>query len=227
MVVRQAESRKDLEAVTALTRAFAAWRYQRHATDREMLDSYFDPEDFGKELRNLPGEFAPPEGALLVAEQSGRVAGCVALKPLQGGACEMKRMFVLPDCHGKGLGLKPGRAIVDAARRIGNRKTTLDTGPAQRKAQGAAPQARFQQGRAVSGHAAKAARVAGIHGAEAEALSTRFGPGATAPRCEERCQRPVASACPVTDRGWYRRAPAAGSVPRERRRSARRCPGRR
>ncbi|MCC5987653.1 MAG: GNAT family N-acetyltransferase [Pararhodobacter sp.] len=122
--------------MAALMRAFVAWHYRRHALDREMIDSYFDPEDFEKELRNLPGEFAPPAGALLVAEQGGRIAGCVALKPLGEGACEMKRMFVAPDCHGKGLGLQLGRAIVDEARRIGYRKILLDTGPAQREAQG-------------------------------------------------------------------------------------------
>lgn len=119
-----------------LMRAFVAWHYDRHASDRHIIDSYFVPEHFETELRNLPGEFAPPNGALLVAEHDGAIAGCVALKPLEDGACEMKRMFVAPACHGKGLGMQLGRAIVDEARKIGYRRIMLDTGPAQREAQG-------------------------------------------------------------------------------------------
>ena len=117
-------------------RSFVAWHYERHAADRHMIDSYFDAQDFETELRNLPGDFAPPEGALLVAEHDGQIAGCVALQPLGNGACEMKRMFVSPEHHGKGLGMQLGRAIVNEARRIGYRKIMLDTGPAQWEAQG-------------------------------------------------------------------------------------------
>jgi putative acetyltransferase len=136
MAIRRAVSPKDFEAVAMLMRAFIAWHYERHASDRRIIDSYFVPEDFEKELRDLPGKFAPPNGALLVAEHDGRIAGCVALQPLEDGACEMKRMFVAPECHGKGLGMQLARAIVDEARKIGYRTIMLDTGPAQREAQG-------------------------------------------------------------------------------------------
>lgn len=136
MIVRRAKSRRDFEAVAQLMRAFIAWHYQRHASDRHIIDSYFDPEKFAAELKNLPGEFAPPKGALLVAEADGQIAGCVALRPLDEGTCEMKRMFVRADFHGHGVGNLLGSAIVDEARAIGYHRMMLDTGPAQREAQG-------------------------------------------------------------------------------------------
>ncbi len=136
MLIRRAESGEDFEAVARLMRAFVEWHYQRHSFDRAIIDSYFDPRKFDEELRSLPGEFAPPKGALLVAEDEGRIVGCVALRPLTREACEMKRMFVSADQHGKGVGLALGQAIVHEARRIGYARMLLDTGPAQREAQG-------------------------------------------------------------------------------------------
>lgn len=136
MVIRRAKSKRDFEAVAQLMQTFIEWHYERHASDRRIIDSYFDPEKFAAELKNLPGEFAPPSGALLVAEEDGRIAGCVALRALNDGTCEMKRMFVRADFHGKGLGNLLGSAIVNEARAIGYHRMMLDTGPAQREAQG-------------------------------------------------------------------------------------------
>lgn len=136
MIVRTAGSKEDYRQVAALMRAFIEWHYERHATDRHIIDSYFDPDKFAAALEGLPGEFAPPEGALLVAEEDGEIAGCVALRRLDDEACEMKRMFVRSDFHGRGLGDLLGRAIIVEARRIGYRRMMLDTGPAQREAPG-------------------------------------------------------------------------------------------
>lgn len=136
MIIRRAKTKRDFEAVAQLMQAFIEWHYERHAADRRIIDSYFDPKKFAAELKNLPGEFAPPNGALLVAEEDGKIAGCVALRSLEDGACEMKRMFVRSDFHGRGLGNLLGSAIVDEARAIGYQRMMLDTGPAQREAQG-------------------------------------------------------------------------------------------
>ena len=136
MIVRRAKSQRDFAGVAQLMHAFVRWHYERHAADRHIVDSYFDPVKFASELNELPGEFAPPDGALLVAEDEGRLAGCVALRSLGDGICEMKRMFVAPQFQGKGVGLMLGQAIVDEARRIGYVRMMLDTGPAQREAQG-------------------------------------------------------------------------------------------
>ena len=135
MIIRDAKSQQDLEAVARLMRAFIEWHYERHATDRHIIDSYFDPEKFAAELAALPGEFSPPAGALLVAEEDAQIVGCVALRPAGDGICEMKRMFVSSDFHGTGVGMLLGRAVVDEARRIGYRRMMLDTGPRQREAQ--------------------------------------------------------------------------------------------
>jgi len=135
MIVRRATSDQDFAEVARLMRAFVDWHYERHAGDRDIIDSYFDPAEFDRELRSLPGEFAAPRGTLLVAEKEGQIAGCVALRPLGKDGCEMKRMFVDSRFHGQGIGLLLGKAIVEAARMLGYRRMMLDTGPAQYEAQ--------------------------------------------------------------------------------------------
>jgi GNAT superfamily N-acetyltransferase len=135
MIIRRARSKQDFEAVARLMRLFVDWHYERHASDRHIIDSYFDPEKFADELNNLPGDFGPPEGALLVAEKDRQIAGCVALRRLDETTCEMKRMFVSPNFHGQGIGLLLGESILEEARRIGYSRMMLDTGPAQREAQ--------------------------------------------------------------------------------------------
>lgn len=134
--VRDASSAADYGAVASLMRAFVAWHYERHSSDRHIIDSYFDPAAFDAELDGLPGHFAPPTGALLVAEEDSLIAGCVALRELRAGVCEMKRMFVAPEFHGRGIGDALAQAVIARAKRLGYGKILLDTGPAQREAQG-------------------------------------------------------------------------------------------
>lgn len=135
MKVREASSAADYAAVAVLMRAFIDWHYERHANDRHIIDSYFDPTVFEAELKALPGYFSPPGGALLVAEDDGEIAGCVALRKLENGACEMKRLFVSSKFHRRGVGQALARAIIERAKELGYSKMMLDTGPAQREAQ--------------------------------------------------------------------------------------------
>jgi ribosomal protein S18 acetylase RimI-like enzyme len=125
----------DYPAVGELMRAFIRWHYERHASDRAIIDSYFDPAAYEAELRSLPGPYAPPGGALLVAATQDRVVGCVALKPIGEGVCEMKRLFVDSTAHGQGFGDALARAVVERARALGYSKMMLDTGPLQVEAQ--------------------------------------------------------------------------------------------
>jgi len=87
-------------------------------------------QDFARELQALPGEYAPPGGAILIAREADLVLGCVALRPMEQGACEMKRLFVRPGFRGRALGRGLAEAAIAEASGKGYRKMRLDTVPA-------------------------------------------------------------------------------------------------
>jgi putative acetyltransferase len=87
-------------------------------------------QDFERELAALPGEYAPPRGAILVAHVASEVAGCVALRPLGAAVCEMKRLYVAPPHRALGLGRQLAEAAIAEAQRLGYERMRLDTLPA-------------------------------------------------------------------------------------------------
>ena len=110
--------------VRALLRAYA-----------DSLPFELDFQDFDRELADLPGAYAPPRGALLVARIGGEVSGCVALRPLTQEICELKRLFVHPTARGAGLRRRLMAAVVEEARRLGYGRMRLDTTPGMETAQ--------------------------------------------------------------------------------------------
>ncbi len=105
---------------------------------REIFREYADGlgvdlcfQQFDAELAGLPGDYAPPRGALLLARVDGALAGCCALRPADTAdypnAAEMKRLYVRKAFRGFGLGRQLAEAVLDAARQAGYACVLLDT----------------------------------------------------------------------------------------------------
>jgi GNAT superfamily N-acetyltransferase len=97
-------------------------------------------QDFERELASLPGPYGPPTGTLLLAMRQGpdgidEPAGCVGLRKLEDGFCEMKRLYVRPVVRGEGAGRALVEAVIEEARTMGYRKMRLDTLPIMIEAQ--------------------------------------------------------------------------------------------
>ena len=84
-------------------------------------------QSFDQELAGLPGDYAPPEGRLLLLVRQNDPAGCVALHKIDAEICEMKRLYVRPKFHGMGLGKILADQIIADARKIGYTRLRLDT----------------------------------------------------------------------------------------------------
>jgi len=93
-------------------------------------------QGFEAELAGLPGDYAPPRGRLLLAFHDGRAAGCVALREIGEGICEMKRLYVRPEFREFRLGRALAEAVIKKARVIGYASMRLDTVPSMERARG-------------------------------------------------------------------------------------------
>jgi ribosomal protein S18 acetylase RimI-like enzyme len=86
-------------------------------------------QNFDQELEALPGQYAPPGGVLLIARDGDKAAGCVALRRLEDGSGEMKRMYVRDGYRGSGLGRRLALAIIEESRKRKYSRVVLDTLP--------------------------------------------------------------------------------------------------
>jgi putative acetyltransferase len=86
-----------------------------------------DFQNFDRDINELPGKYAPPDGRLLLASCDDQVAGCVALRRHSENTCEMKRLWVRPPFRGKKIGRLLAEKVIEEAGRIGYRRMVLDT----------------------------------------------------------------------------------------------------
>ncbi len=91
-------------------------------------------QGFDRELAELPGDYVPPDGCMLVVRAEDGIVACVALRRLDPETCEMKRLYVRPSQRGLGLGRALAEAVIAEARRIGYVQMRLDTLPSMTEA---------------------------------------------------------------------------------------------
>lgn len=117
----------SLNKVRQLMFSFQKWQLENHPEHNELINEYFNSGEFKEEILGLPGKYEPPKGQLVYAEYDSEAAGCVALKELDTDYCEMKRLFVYPKFHGKGIGCKLVIRLLMEARALSFKYIRLDT----------------------------------------------------------------------------------------------------
>jgi putative acetyltransferase len=116
MQITEAKSKAEIEQARNLFREYQAFLN---------IDLCF--QDFEQELASLPGKYAQPSGAILLARVDGELAGCVAVRPIEGDVCEMKRLYVKDKFRGLAIGKKLAQAIIEKAKQRNYKTMRLDT----------------------------------------------------------------------------------------------------
>ena len=123
----------------AITQARSAGDY---AAGKSLIEAYQAAlgvdlcfQNFSQEIANLRGIYGPPRGCLLIARINGEPAGCVAVREMDNGDCEIKRLYVRPEYRREGVGRRLVETAIRFARELGYARMLLDTLPAMTEAQ--------------------------------------------------------------------------------------------
>jgi putative acetyltransferase len=116
--IHHAESHTDIEDARAIFREYEQW-----------LGMSLCFQSFEDELADLPGKYAAPSGRLYLARIDGETVGCIALRKLEEGICEMKRLYLRESARGKGVGVTLIEKVIADAIEMGYERMRLDTYP--------------------------------------------------------------------------------------------------
>lgn len=100
---------------------------EEYARLRDVFTCFDRAERHHRELAELRELYSPPSGAFFLAREEGRPAGCIGLRDLGGGVCEMKRLYVRDAFRGRGIGRRLAGHLAEEARRMGFGRMRLDS----------------------------------------------------------------------------------------------------
>jgi GNAT superfamily N-acetyltransferase len=128
--IREVRTAVQVEEARKLFLEYRAW-LAVHREVTAFADSFLKTglSFLDEEIRALPGAYAPPRGALLVAYEGATPIGCAALRPHGPGTAEFKRLFVRPSRRNTGVGRRLTLRTLARARRLGYDRVVLDTLP--------------------------------------------------------------------------------------------------
>ena len=133
--IRAVLTPQELADVVTLCNAFRAWLTERYPEHDWANDPFYGPVRWQELMTGLGQLHATPEGTILLAKLNDEAAGCVMLQQLAPEICEMKRLFVHPNCRGQSVGQQLARRLIVDAGALGYRTMRLDTGIRHHEAQ--------------------------------------------------------------------------------------------
>ena len=120
---KEVESKAQITTVKGLFLEYAKWLNYRTCFD-----------NFEQEVEGLPGEYAAPDGCLLLGLYEDVPAGCVALRKVKNGVCEMRRLWVREKFRGQNVGWNLAEETITRAKKMGYKKMILETIPLMERA---------------------------------------------------------------------------------------------
>lgn len=125
--IHEAASPLEVAAFGGLISEYVAWCRERYRNDPWLVEMAFSHQGLDAELLALTNLYGPPNGRMLIAEDTDEILGGVAYKHVDEDTCEMKRLFVRTNANGRGLGRKLCEALLKTAAKDGYRRMRLDT----------------------------------------------------------------------------------------------------